>query len=103
MAELRKKLKLEKEAELKPPRNEAPKGCQFWVKRKQRFCKMEASKDKFFCGEHANLEKEVLENRILCPLDNSHTVFKYNLEKHLKVCNKRKPETLPGKIKPRYS
>lgn len=100
MINSRKKIKLEREAQLRPPRNEKPNGCQFWVKKKRRFCKMEAKKGLEFCGEHGTEEKadKLEENRIFCPLDKTHTVAASKLEKHLKVCNKRIPDELPGKL-----
>lgn len=49
-----------------------------------------------FCVEHAvESNEESDHNRVVCPLDKTHTVFIYNLKKHLKVCNKRIPDDLP--------
>lgn len=30
--------------------------------------------------------------RILCPIDPSHSIYRYNIEKHMKICNIRKRE-----------
>jgi tRNA:m4X modification enzyme len=72
--------------------------CQFWVKRKSRFCKMLIKPNGKYCGEHEPpvIHQPTDENRILCPLDPTHSVMKYKLQKHLKICNARKKEvTLP--------
>ncbi|XP_046839143.1 tRNA:m(4)X modification enzyme TRM13 homolog [Xenia sp. Carnegie-2017] len=66
--------------------------CSFFLKRKNRYCKMIPGKGKKFCGEHSYLELGQNEvsakrKRINCPLDENHTVFEDQLEKHLKKCN----------------
>ncbi|KAG5666436.1 hypothetical protein PVAND_014464 [Polypedilum vanderplanki] len=75
--------------------------CHFWVKRKSRYCKMTIKPNHKFCGEHEPpIEQEPLdESRIFCPLDPSHSVFKFKLEKHLKVCNARKKEVSLAYVK----
>lgn len=42
-----------------------------------------------FCGEHGQQEKENDRKRIPCPLDQKHTVYEDQLQKHLKKCNSR--------------
>ncbi|XP_030371497.1 tRNA:m(4)X modification enzyme TRM13 homolog [Scaptodrosophila lebanonensis] len=75
--------------------------CAHWVERKKRYCKMTVNKGSEFCGAHAPANKSSeIENsdaeRIPCPLDPNHTVFKRKLEKHLSICNAREQQsTLP--------
>ncbi|XP_057300356.1 tRNA:m(4)X modification enzyme TRM13 homolog [Hydractinia symbiolongicarpus] len=65
--------------------------CGFFVKRKQRYCKMLPAKGNRYCAEHLSQDKQQDENRkrkrIDCPLDPKHTVFEDKLSKHLKKCN----------------
>ncbi|KAM7360964.1 tRNA:m(4)X modification enzyme TRM13 homolog isoform 2-T3 [Cochliomyia hominivorax] len=81
------------------------KTCAHWVKRKKRFCKMTVTNGKEYCGEHepvtksdANDESSKENERIPCPLDGKHTIYKKNLRKHLKICNARPSEDLPEYI-----
>lgn len=74
--------------------------CGFFVKRKQRYCKMLPSKGNMFCAEHFSEEKdEVMKNqqreRIVCPLDQKHTVYADQLKKHMKKCNATIKKQLP--------
>lgn len=80
-------------SELQPT---AEPSCKFFVQRKKRFCKMTVKRGNEYCGEHSimlNLNDNKGENgtgnRIPCPLDSAHTVYKRNLNKHLKICNSR--------------
>ncbi|CAO1396752.1 unnamed protein product [Diamesa tonsa] len=76
--------------------------CKHFVLRKKRFCKMTVAKGRDYCGQHMVAVEDptnVDKSRIHCPLDPKHTVFKYNLEKHLKICNSRKSENVAVYIK----
>ncbi|KAI8045936.1 tRNA:m(4)X modification enzyme TRM13 homolog [Drosophila gunungcola] len=85
--------------------------CSYWVPRKKRRCKMTANKGSPFCGAHApptvsasNPDEKSVEDsfqeRIPCPLDPKHTVFKRKLAKHLTICNARDQESsLPYIVK----
>uniref|UniRef100_A0A8C5D3Y7 tRNA:m(4)X modification enzyme TRM13 n=1 Tax=Gouania willdenowi TaxID=441366 RepID=A0A8C5D3Y7_GOUWI len=65
--------------------------CLFFVEKKKRRCKMEAGKDKLYCGEHGFMEKG--SRRIVCPLDPKHTVCEDKLHTHMLKCNaKEKPK-----------
>lgn len=82
------------------------KTCAHWVKRKKRFCKMSVAKGKEYCGEHEpavtledSQESPQESDRIPCPLDAKHTVYKKNLQKHLKICNARPKTDEPEYIK----
>eukprot|EP00076_Gallus_gallus_P048733 XP_422313.3 tRNA:m(4)X modification enzyme TRM13 homolog [Gallus gallus] len=66
-----------------------PGRCAFFVQRKRRFCKMVPALGRRFCGEHGQQEKENDRKRIPCPLDQKHTVYEDQLQKHLKKCNSR--------------
>ncbi|XP_066298563.1 tRNA:m(4)X modification enzyme TRM13 homolog [Branchiostoma lanceolatum] len=67
--------------------------CAFFLKRKQRFCKLVPGPGKKFCGEHANFAPEDEtgggRKRVNCPLDPNHTCYEDQLKKHLKKCNSR--------------
>ncbi|XP_005182246.1 tRNA:m(4)X modification enzyme TRM13 homolog [Musca domestica] len=82
----------------------AEKTCKHWVQRKKRFCKMTVAKGKDYCGEHAPAvqledgQSPEDQDRIPCPLDGKHTVYKKNLKKHLKICNAKPKEDLPEYI-----
>ncbi|CAJ0648267.1 11770_t:CDS:2 [Entrophospora sp. SA101] len=79
-----------------PPNN--PRQCNFWVKRKRRYCHLPKKLDNNYCGEHLQCEVKVgiKKERIPCPFDPSHTVYKIELEKHLKhKCNSR-PKPTPA-------
>ncbi|XP_015121708.1 tRNA:m(4)X modification enzyme TRM13 homolog isoform X2 [Diachasma alloeum] len=68
--------------------------CQYFVKRKKRYCRMTVKKGNKFCGEHMEVSGEITvhedKKRVFCPIDNSHTCYESRLEKHLKVCNAKK-------------
>ncbi|CCF57163.1 hypothetical protein KAFR_0C01700 [Kazachstania africana CBS 2517] len=73
--------------------------CEYFVTKKNRRCGMTRSKEAKYCSEHINLLKKQeghnLHNkpddeRIPCPYDPNHTVWKYKLKKHLPKCNKFK-------------
>ncbi|KAI8130048.1 hypothetical protein FF38_12542 [Lucilia cuprina] len=80
------------------------KTCAHFVKRKKRYCKMTVAKGKEYCGEHEPAVKEdsndtaLDSERIACPLDGKHTVYKKNLRKHLKICNARPTDDQPEYI-----
>ncbi|XP_017046704.1 tRNA:m(4)X modification enzyme TRM13 homolog [Drosophila ficusphila] len=83
--------------------------CSYWVPRKKRRCKMTANKGSPFCGAHApptvapsdeKSGEDSHQDRIPCPLDPKHTVFKRKLAKHLTICNARDQESsLPYIVK----
>uniref|UniRef100_T1H6X0 tRNA:m(4)X modification enzyme TRM13 n=1 Tax=Megaselia scalaris TaxID=36166 RepID=T1H6X0_MEGSC len=70
-----------------------------FVIRKKRFCRTVA-KGKEYCGEHEpetdNSEEDA--DRIPCPLDGKHSVYRKNLHKHLKICNAKPKTDLPKYI-----
>lgn len=91
-----KKIKLEHSSDV---HDAVAPHCHFLVKKKNRFCKMTVKEGNQYCGEHSMIESDNRVNeRIPCPLDSKHTVEVKNLEKHLKKCNARDPETLPAFI-----
>lgn len=82
--------------------------CKHFVTRKKRFCKMTVAKGQEFCGEHIpNADESSHESsyiseakrtkRIPCPLDPKHTVYAWNVKKHLQICN-AKVKDLPEYI-----
>jgi len=72
--------------------------CGFFVKRKQRYCKMLPGKGNQYCAEHLSEDTDGgdrSKKRIHCPLDPKHTVFEDRLKQHLKKCNATRKTQLP--------
>lgn len=72
--------------------------CMFKLVRKNRFCNMERIAGALFCGNHlppdasvaskkAQKFKADFRKRVPCPIDKRHTVYAYDLDKHVLVCN----------------
>ena len=82
--------------------------CNYFMAKKNRFCNMAKSNNSNYCGNHrpndeappARVLKKMREHsstdqnkvpdldaRIPCPIDPSHTIYKHNLDQHLKICN----------------
>jgi tRNA:m4X modification enzyme len=66
-----------------------------------------------YCGNHLPTGEQVASNkakkfkkecreRVPCPIDPRHTCYKYDLEKHILICNKRKDAETMKKL-PFYS
>jgi len=67
--------------------------CGYFVKRKQRYCKMKPTKGTTFCAEHGQHDEKnenELRKRIPCPLDPKHSVFEDKLKQQVKKCNATK-------------
>ncbi|TYZ57688.1 hypothetical protein PybrP1_008535 [[Pythium] brassicae (nom. inval.)] len=75
--------------------------CMFRLVRKDRFCNMARINGALFCGNHLPPDADVASNkagryktdrrqRVPCPVDKRHTVYVYDLDKHVLVCNKVK-------------
>jgi len=73
--------------------------CQYYLERKRRFCGVARSPDSQFCGNHAALVQQLDRERIPCPVDPSHTIYKDSMAKHIKCCNiareRRELENMP--------
>jgi Methyltransferase TRM13./U11-48K-like CHHC zinc finger./CCCH zinc finger in TRM13 protein. len=69
--------------------------CHFFIEKKQRRCAMQRKTNQQFCSEHLMFDDGAVNKgeRIPCPLDNKHTVWTKELEKHLKKCN-AKPKSI---------
>ncbi|KAL7679662.1 putative methyltransferase TRM13, Zinc finger, CCCH-type, TRM13 [Plasmopara halstedii] len=75
--------------------------CMFKVLRKKRYCNIARVPGSLFCGNHLP-ESDVLSckksqkfkfstrRRVPCPVDKSHTVYEYDLAKHVQICNRVK-------------
>lgn len=50
----------------------SPNGCNFYVIRKKRFCRLLAKKNDKYCAEHSmlNAHTNCDNRRVICPLDN---------------------------------
>lgn len=67
--------------------------CCFLLPKKRRLCNITRSNGSLYCGNHRPKdevpeEKKELLERIPCPVDPSHTIYRSNLEKHVVKCNK---------------
>ncbi|CAG8454287.1 9679_t:CDS:10 [Cetraspora pellucida] len=101
MPKEQKSKRLKKEAATLPSPPDNPRQCHFWVKRKRqvnklnerfiRYCHLPTKIGNNYCGEHlASDPNPTTRERIPCPYDKSHTVYKDELEKHLaQKCNSR--------------
>ncbi|CUM68592.1 uncharacterized protein PRCAT00006319001 [Priceomyces carsonii] len=65
--------------------------CGFFLVKKNRKCAMQRKEGNQFCSEHMIFDKEE-RKRIPCPLDPKHTVWKDDLDAHLKKCNAKLKE-----------
>lgn len=74
--------------------------CHYFMEKKRRLCNVGRTLGSLFCGTHkpndedcgsrANKKskyKDLKVERIPCPLDPSHSIYKHDLDKHLKICN----------------
>lgn len=80
--------------------------CCYLVARKQKLCNVGRSVNSMFCGNHQPVEpadedtnlasdgakdaKKDKRERVPCPIDPTHTIFKNSLSYHVKVCTKLK-------------
>lgn len=81
-----------------------PTNCKHFVTRKKRFCKMTVARGRDYCGEHlpdavptshedSYIPADKRAKRIPCPLDPKHTVYAWNVAKHIRICNAKAPDT----------
>ncbi|MCL7045132.1 hypothetical protein MKW94_030693 [Papaver nudicaule] len=57
--------------------------CKLWLPRKNRFCANIPLHDSLYCGNHnPKLEAQ----RISCPLDPSHSIYRRKVKQHVKRC-----------------
>jgi hypothetical protein len=74
--------------------------CHYFMEKKRRLCNVGRTPGSLFCGTHkpndedcgsrANKKskyKDLKVERIPCPLDPSHSIYKHDLDKHMKICN----------------
>ncbi|OWZ12247.1 TRNA guanosine-2'-O-methyltransferase [Phytophthora megakarya] len=87
--------------------------CMFKVVRKNRYCNISRVSGSLFCGNHlpdsdaskskkSQKFKAATRRRVPCPVDSSHTVYEYDLAKHVLVCNRVKDADTMKKL-PYYS
>lgn len=76
---------------------ETSEHCMFFVERKKRYCRMSVKRGHKYCGEHQQSARQSnhddnlpVPERVMCPLDPTHTCFKSKLAKHIKICNAKK-------------
>lgn len=97
--------------------NNAPKlQCEFFLKKKNRRCRMMRKASQKYCAEHLVIEQQetsdeknnnnddqetsksnnnLAAKRIPCPVDPSHSVWEKNLKEHINRCNRAKSQRLP--------
>lgn len=77
--------------------------CCYYLEHKKRLCKLERSPNSQYCGQHRPLTDAMPRRlqrvadkigvdqieRIPCPIDPGHTIYKHNLESHIAICNTR--------------
>ncbi|XP_074641305.1 tRNA:m(4)X modification enzyme TRM13 homolog [Tubulanus polymorphus] len=64
--------------------------CAFYIKKKNRNCRVIPCKGSIYCAEHIGPNQDCLgRKRLPCPLDPKHSCYADKLEKHLKKCNSR--------------
>jgi tRNA:m4X modification enzyme len=72
--------------------------CHYFLPKKMRLCNLGRTPGSNYCGNHRPTGEDVTErvkrqassgdtSRIPCPVDPSHTIYKYNVDAHIKVCN----------------
>lgn len=66
-----------------PSVKEERKRCTFYMEKKKKICSQQPVKDRDFCVSHGGAEGR---ERIVCPIDSSHEIFKNHLEHHLLNC-----------------
>ncbi|KAI9905906.1 hypothetical protein PsorP6_014179 [Peronosclerospora sorghi] len=87
--------------------------CMFKIVRKNRYCNILRVPGSLFCGNHLPIEefctskkkkkyKATTRRRVPCPVDASHTVYEFDLAKHVLVCNRVKDAEIMRKL-PFYS
>ncbi|CAH0473969.1 unnamed protein product [Peronospora belbahrii] len=87
--------------------------CMFKVVRKNRYCNISRVPGSLFCGNHLPDNNTVMSQksqkfkvatrrRVPCPVDGSHTVYEYDLAKHVLVCNRVKDANIMKRL-PYYS
>ena len=86
------------------------KACMFWIARKQRYCSMQRLSNSSYCGVHADASLSLSartaegavdegaapaaarKERVPCPIDPSHTVYRHNLKAHVRICTRAKQD-----------
>ena len=76
--------------------------CMFIIERKGRYCNLGRVNDSLYCGAHRPLDdivnsesratrhaqyKGMNVERVQCPVDPTHTIYKHRLNNHIKICN----------------
>lgn len=63
--------------------------CDYFLELKGRQCSMQRRKGQKFCSEHMVYEMSEGKDRVPCPLDPNHSVWKKDIKRHLRKCNAR--------------
>lgn len=62
--------------------------CNFYLEKKRRLCNLDRNPNSQYCGVHLSAASGNEEDeRVPCPLDPTHCVYKKRLQSHLQVCN----------------
>lgn len=60
----------------------------FYMEQKKRFCAQARAPGSQYCGVHSQGEAAANKKRIPCPIDPGHTIYEFNLRKHVAKCTK---------------
>ena len=73
-------------------KSEGPTACALYLPKKSRYCHFAPVPGYAYCTHHlaARNDDNGKGDRIPCPLDGSHSIFRKDLTKHLKVCPRAK-------------
>ena len=80
-----------------PAEAPAPGCCTFYLPKKSRYCRFDVVPGHVFCGHHLTSNDDKSE-RIPCPLDGSHTIYKRDLKKHLRICPRAKEAAIEAAL-----
>jgi hypothetical protein len=73
--------------------------CCYLVARKQKLCNIARAGTSMYCGNHQSVVNDLSGDgttdqtgaeRIPCPIDSTHTIYKRNLKQHIKICTKQR-------------
>jgi tRNA:m4X modification enzyme len=69
--------------------------CEFYLPIKKRYCSQKRLDDDKFCGVHADRGSD---ERISCPIDQSHEIWRKDLSSHIRKCNATKDLAILQKL-----
>ena len=67
--------------------------CDFFLARKNRFCRTEKAPNESFCPTHLTETADSARKRIPCPINPNHTIYAEDAKRHVLVCPDRRFDT----------